>query len=515
MAKKMCVMNNEINYSKSVSAKHIKDLGQYFTNYSVADFMCSWVCNHAKNMLDPAVGNSVFFKHVKKHYPKCALTGYEIDKNILDYFGNSTEANLFNSDYLLNGWDNKYDAIVCNPPYNRFQAISNRNEIIENIYAHTGVKYSGYTNLYILFLIKSIFQLSDTGRLAYIIPTEFLNSKYGTPIKQLLIERRLLRAIINFHNNDEMFFNATTTCCIILLDNEEKDGVNFYNLSSVDDLKGLDVGTKYYNSICVGYNKLRASEKWRSYINQEDGQDYLNLRDISEFCSVSRGIATGANDFFCFSFSKSQRYSIPTQCLSKCICRSADIKTAIFTEADFQKLSDSDKNVYLLDVNETDASLIEDYIKFGEKNGVDKKYLPSCRKPWFSMEKKPAAPILVSSACRETIKFVRNLAGTKSLTTFHSIFVNNNYQEYTDLIFCYFLTPIAQEIIRKNRKELGNGLNKFQPNDFNTAKMLNLNIISAEDKKSVREIYCEMQNRISDTHVDQLNKIFSSYLIQR
>jgi len=466
-------------------------------------------------MLDPAVGNSVFFVHTKKHNPKCVLTGYEIDKKILDYFGNPTKAIIINDDYLLNGWDNKYDAIVCNPPYNRFQAVSNRNEIIDNIYAHTGVKYSGYTNLYILFLIKSIFQLSNTGRLAYIIPSEFLNSKYGTPIKQLLIERRLLRAIINFQNNEEMFFNATTTCCIVLLDNEEKDSVVFYNLSSVDDLNGLEIGTEYSNSIRIDYDKLHASEKWRSYINQEDRQDYLNLKDISEYCSVSRGIATGANDFFCISLSKAQWLSIPIQCLSKCICRSADIKTAIFTEADFQKLSDSDKTVYLLDVKETDAPLIKEYIEFGEKNGVDKKYLPSCRKPWFSMEQKPVAPIWVSSACRETIKFVRNLAGTKSLTTFHSIFVNYNYQEYTDLIFCYFLTPIAQTIIRKNRKELGNGLDKFQPNDLNSAKMLNLNIISAEDKKIVRDIYCEMQSKISDTHIDQLNRIFSSYLIQR
>lgn len=508
-------MSKEVLYSKSVGQKHLKEFGQYFTNCDVADFMTKWACTNAANMLDPAVGNSVFFVHAKKHNPKCVLTGYEIDKNIFDYFGNPAEANIINDDYLLNGWDNKYDAIVCNPPYNRFQAVSNRNMIIDNIYTHTGMKYSGYTNLYILFLIKSIFQLSHTGKLAYIIPSEFLNSKYGTPIKQLLIDRRLLRAIINFQNNEEMFFNATTTCCIVLLDNEEKSCVDFYNLSSVDDLNGLNVGAEYSNSMRIDYEKLRAGEKWRSYINQEDRQDYLNLKDISEYCFISRGIATGANDFFCVSLSKAMQSGIPMQCLSKCICRSADIKAAIFTEADFQKLSDSEKTVYLLDVKETDAPLIKEYIESGEKSNVNKKYLPSRRKPWFSMEQKSVAPIWVSSACRDTIKFVRNLAEVKSLTTFHSIFINEGYEEYTDIIFCYFLTPIAHTIIKENRKELGNGLDKFQPNDLNTAKMLDITSITSEDKNKVLHIYSEMKHQYSQNQIVALNDIFTKYVIEQ
>lgn len=230
-------MKNEMAYTKGVAASHIKSFGQYFTKYEVADFMCSWACGEADTMLDPAVGNSVFLKYARKHNSNCRLTGFEIDSEILEYFGNPANANIINEDYLLNNWEKKYDAIVCNPPYNRFQAVGNRNEILDAIYAHTGVKYSGYTNLYILFLLKSIYQLSDKGRLAYIIPTEFMNSKYGTAIKQLLIDKNLLRAIINFKNDNEMFFNATTTCCIILLDHDEKEQVCFYNLHSIDELK--------------------------------------------------------------------------------------------------------------------------------------------------------------------------------------------------------------------------------------------------------------------------------------
>ncbi len=505
-------MNDEKNYTKNAAAAHIKSFGQYFTKYEVADFMCAWACKNAKTMLDPAVGNSVFFKSAKKYNADCWLTGYEIDSEILGYFGNPTNAEIINDNYLLSDWERKYDAIVCNPPYNRFQAVCNRNEILDVIYSHTGEKYSGYTNLYILFLLKSIFQLSDKGKLAYIIPSEFLNSKYGTAVKQLLIDQKLLRAIINFENDNEMFFNATTTCCVLLLDREVKDYACFYNLQSINDLSLDLLSDEKSRAIRISYKRLSASEKWRSLIKQEDTTTFRNLVPVSRFCSISRGIATGANDFFCFSQSKASKNRIPEQCLQKCICRSADIKTPFFTSCDFEKLAKNDKAVYLLDVSSKDYELIKEYIEAGQNNGINKKYLPSRRTPWYSMEQKVVAPIWVSSACRNGIKFVRNLAKIRTLTTFHSVFINNDYVEDVDVIFSYFLTPVAQRIIRENRKELGNGLEKFQPNDLNSANMLDISLITDNDREKIIKIYNDMIESYRSFLVDELNDIFLTYL---
>lgn len=508
-------MNEEKKYTNSVTTEHIKTLGQYFTNYDVADFMCSWACSNANSVLDPSVGNSVFLNHARKHNLNCKLTGYEIDSVILDFFKNPSNAEIYNEDYLLNGWDKKYDAIVCNPPYNRFQSISNRNEILKVIYNYTGIQYSGYTNQYILFLIKSIFQLSENGRLAYIIPSEFMNSQYGESIKKILIDKKMLRAIINFKNNSEMFFNATTTCCILLIDYEHKDDVVFFNLNSIDELKSEidinDLGSSK-NALHIEFEQLKSTEKWRSYLNQEEKVEYSNLKKILNFCSVSRGIATGANDYFCFSRSKAQNYAIPEKYLTKCICRSADVKKPIFDNLDFDKLSDNDKTVYLLDITPLDSMNIESYLKFGKEMGIDKKYLPSSRKVWYTMEQKNSADIWVTSACRNGIKFIRNLAEVKALTTFHSIFINDEYSDYKDIIFCYFLTPVAQSIIRENRKELGNGLEKFQPNDLNSAEMLDVKIITSEDKDSILEFYEQIKKGNVESSIDELNKIFLAYL---
>lgn len=506
-------MEKELNYTKSVTQKHIKSLGQYFTNPVIARFMCDWACKNAKTFLDPAVGNSIFFRYVSELNPNCELDGYEIDKTILDFFGNPISANIIHSDYLMNDWDTKYDAIVCNPPYNRFQAISNRSEISKSIVNNTGIEFSGYTNLYILFLIKSIFQMSNEGRLAYIIPNEFLNSKYGVEIKKLLIEKRLLRAIINFCDDKDIFFNATTTCCILLLDREEKNELKFYNLSSVTqiDTSALEfLEREEYMS--VNYSELNPNEKWRSFLYHEEVIPYNNLVTLSTFCTVTRGIATGANNFYCFSKSKIQEKNISERYFTNCICRSADVKDIIFTPNSFDTLAEQDKNVYLLDVKDEISVELREYIIQGELEGINQKYLPAGRTPWYSMEQKKTAPIWVTTASRDKLKFVRNLANAKALTTFHSINIKEDYNKYTDLIFCYFLTPIAQTIIKSNRKKLGNGLEKFQPNDLNSAKMLDVTIITPEDVNKVMEIYHSLTLEISEVKLENLNNIFSKYI---
>ncbi|MCQ2507875.1 MAG: SAM-dependent methyltransferase [Dorea sp.] len=541
-------MKKELEYTKQVKNDHLKAFGQYFTDDRVARFMCAWACENAQTMLDPAVGNSVFLKAARVLYPACEIYGYEIDETILNFFGNPADAKITNADYLLNDWDDRYDAIVCNPPYNRFQAISNRLDIQDVIFTHTGMKYSSYANLYTLFLLKSLYQLGENGRLAYIIPTEFLNSRYGTPIKEKLLSKRLIRAIINFQNNQDMFFHATTTCCILLLDHEPKDQIFFYNLQSVDQLECLSVGSPHENGLSVSYEAIKAEEKWRSYLYQEDSNHYQNLTEVGTFCKVTRGIATGANDFFCFHQTKLSKERLPKHAVIPCICRSKDVTNQFFTDEDFHALAQMDKPVYLLDIKElpkvtsgnaseaASQDALRKYIAYGEASGISQKRLLSIRKPWYSMEQRAIAPIWVSTACRNGLKFIRNLSGARTLTTFHSIYIRPGYEDYIDILFCYFLTPVAQEILRENRKELGNGLEKFQPNDLKTAKMLDLTLLSAEDCEIILEIFeklkesqktekdpkakkspkakekQEAKGALASTELEQLDEIFKTYL---
>lgn len=514
-------MLKEQEYAKRVGSTRLKKFGQFFTPNDIAEFMSSWVLQNDGTVFDPAVGNSVFFKCVKKlSCNKRSLEGYEVDQTILDFFGTVEESNVVVEDYLMATWDKKYDCIICNPPYNKFQSIKQRDLVYNKFLENTGLSLTKYTNQYILFLIKALYQLKEGGRLAFIIPSEFLNSKYGNLIKSMLLEDGILRAIVNFQNDKDIFFNSTTTCCIVLVEKSRnhKTTLEFVNIINSSELFELNIaGDKLSSeSTEVEYSRLLSESKWLPLMKNEDIPEYSNTVTCSTFMKVSRGIATGDNDYFLFNKNKISKWNIPIDNFRKCISKSMDVKNVFFEETDFDTLYEMGKNVYLLDVKQPIDDSVKKYLTYGEEQDVNKKHLPSHRKPWYSQESKEAPPIWIVSAGRGEIKIVRNLAGIVNLTTFHAVYVNTQFEDFTDVLFCYFLTPIGQEILKCNKKELGGGLDKFQPNDLNDAKMLDIRLLRKEQVSEIHHIYGHMKNLKEraklDVDIARLNEIFIEFL---
>ena len=193
----------ENEYSKFTSIEHRKKFAQFFTPYRIADLMAKWLLgnNELKYVLEPAFGLGVFSRALLNYKEEINIKGFEIDINILEkskyIFEEHENVLIQQNDYMYNDWDNKYDGIICNPPYFKFHDYDNKN-ILKELEERTSFKLNGFTNLYSLFLLKSIYQLNKGGRAAYIIPSEFLNSDYGKLVKSYLIKNKLLLYILIF-----------------------------------------------------------------------------------------------------------------------------------------------------------------------------------------------------------------------------------------------------------------------------------------------------------------------------
>ena len=194
------------------------NLGQFYTPQPIAKFMAEWVLkNNNGELLDPAVGLGVFLLEAKKIRSDVKMTAFEIDDKTVVKLNELCKFNfdLYQTDYLSYFSDEKYSAIICNPPYNKFQQINNRvkyNKVFSDKY---GIKLSCYSNLYIYFLIKSINELKEGGRCCYIIPYEFLNTGYGQIVKQYLLNLKIIKHIIKFNSSLKLFSDAMTTSCIL------------------------------------------------------------------------------------------------------------------------------------------------------------------------------------------------------------------------------------------------------------------------------------------------------------
>jgi adenine-specific DNA-methyltransferase len=502
----------EADYSSITPIEHRKKFAQFFTPLPIADVMAQWLLGNEglTTVLEPAFGLGIFSRTLLNYNDDLKIKGFEVDPHIYataqNVFDNTDNVSILLEDYMYNDWDNKYDGIICNPPYFKFHDYDNK-AILKEMESRIGCKLNGFTNLYTLFLLKSMYQLNKNGRAAYLIPSEFLNSDYGKLVKAYLIKSGTLRHIIVIDFEENVFDDALTTASILLCANDDlSDKVQFSNVYNLVDFEQIDNLIAHYPHYSaeqtVKLTDLNPDIKWRAYYQAQNALKYKHLVPFSNYGKVVRGIATGANDFFVFNESKAKEHKITDKYLLPCICKAQDVKQSFFTQADVATLKATDKSIYLLNAANADES-VKKYLTIGENQDIHKRFLTASRNPWFSLENRPPSPIWVSVFNRNGLRFIRNEAHIANLTTFHCLYLNLFSAPKTDLLFAYLLTDVSRHIFEDNRREYGNGLQKFEPNDINKSLMLDLERLDAATEKEILGYYHLYRQSVLDKKPDE------------
>lgn len=488
--------NFENLYTKNTDKTHRKELGQFFTPFSIAFFMSEWITQNPKKnlkILDPATGLGIFERALEKlnyiQNKKLSFDLWEIDsevthalKTILTEYKSSK--NIINGDFMDSDWKDLYDGIIANPPYYKHHYIKNKDKVFSNIVTKTKFKFSLQTNIYCWFLIKCLNILDDNGRLAFIVPSEFLNSNYGVGIKQYILQSGLIMHLINVSFETNLFDNALTTSTIILAqkDGKKSGSINFYNVIKLEELVFLSdfLQTKARKNIAV--NKLDPFKKWRNYFLEDQNElEDNNLIRFSTYGKFKRGIATGSNDYFTLTAEEIKEINLPKDVLIKCISKSSYVEDLYFSNEDYNSLVKNGKKAFIFDGQKSDSDSVKKYIRVGEKKEIHQRYLNKNRTPWFAIEKRSISKIWVSVFGRGKLKLVWNDSNCTYLTCFHGFYPTLIGEKYMNIIFLYLNTPSAIKLLDKERREYGNGLKKYEPNDINKTLVVNFDLLSSEE----------------------------------
>jgi adenine-specific DNA-methyltransferase len=256
-------------------------------------------------------------------------------------------------------------------------------------------------------------------------------------------------------------------------------------------------------------SELNPDIKWKSYYQSQNSDRFKNLVPFSTYAKVVRGIATGANDYFTFNISKAKEFNIDERFLLPCICHATDVRGNLFTNSDLAELIKRDKRAFLINALNANNDSVVEYIIRGEQEKVNTRNLTSNRNPWYSLEKRPPAPIWVSVFNRTGLRFVRNEANAMNLTTFHCVYPKlNMFSDISiDLLFAYLLTDTSRRIFEDNGREYGNGLQKFEPNDLNKGKILDLDTLSSDNKRLIEKLYGEYVGSNDYKFIDRIDKL--------
>lgn len=176
-------------------------LGQVWTPDDIAIQMIEMLFEHANGnipfLLDPSCGPATFEKGLltTKRKPD-RLLGLDVEDKFVSFTkdiisSNGISGNIIKKDYLLqNDFADEFDAVIMNPPYIRHENIDNekKDEYHRYLNCHLDIKIDRRSNLFALFLLKSIIDLKSGGLLCAIVYDAVSQSAYGKQTLKILDE---------------------------------------------------------------------------------------------------------------------------------------------------------------------------------------------------------------------------------------------------------------------------------------------------------------------------------------
>lgn len=254
------------------------DLGQVFTNKTVAEYMVSmFELGKDALILDPCFGAGAFLTAgMLQGFTN--IEGYEIDEELYEKVKKQfSQFKLYNKDFLKVSNTRKYDGIIMNPPYIRQEKIDDleklgitKNKLRKNkIYE----QLPSTANMYMYFIFKALDLLKVDGEMVVIFPSSWMDARSGKAFQMALNSRATI--IKQVHISGEVFEKSALVEVVIL---KLKKG-SIKCKSQVEYLEARG------DSIC-------------EVLKAVDYEDIEFDIPFSKYASVRRGLTTGYNAMY-------------------------------------------------------------------------------------------------------------------------------------------------------------------------------------------------------------------------
>ena len=368
--------------SSSQARELLREKGQFWTPDWVAEAMVEYVlADNSNTLFDPAVGAGAFFRAGKTIAKKTGryifLSGMDIDSSVLEQaiqHGLSREdiANVRVGDFIFNPPNEKFSAIVANPPYIRHHRIplEKKEQLKRLSMKATGKILDGRAGLHIYFLIRALTLLEENGRLAFIMPADTCEGKFSNDLWGWISKNYALDAVITFAPDASPFPNVDTNPIIFFLKKalpQEKFLWVRCNESQTEQLKlWVRSGCQVVSHKQMTIVERELKEGLTTGLSRQPFTNRNSNYVLGDFAQVVRGVATGANEVFFLTYEQIRQIVIPDRYFVRAIGRTRDVPDKEITKETLSSLNLKGRPTFLLALNG------EPFDKYPEKL---KKYL--------------------------------------------------------------------------------------------------------------------------------------------
>jgi type I restriction-modification system DNA methylase subunit len=494
---------NQISVLEKKNKKNL--LGQVFTPHILAKFMVtlfkSDVQRHHK-VLDPCIGPNTFLSYLDDIDSLIKITGIELDRSLLTdkvrAFYTKPNRELIIDSFFNLPLSEKFDFIIQNPPYVRQELLmdgeNSKSNALRSL-SPLSKLIPAKSNLYVYFLLKSIFHLTEKGRMIAVIYDSWLYSDFGKFLKETFARFGSIEAIYHFKKN--AFQDADVGATVIdfkrVINPSEKNNlIKLFSLNTNKEIALYDCWPE------LQYKQISGQEFLTYRFNEETVIDFKNgfFKPIEKLVSqpIQRGISSLANKYF---IQKEKKFE-------ELIPFVKDV-TAIST------FSITTEFFYLLALNEHISEKTKKHLDIAKQeifeNGDKFKALKGLiehNPNWYKVQLKKPGNLLFNYYLRKNIDFLLNEELHCSSDNFYIL----NVEKHLLANFAILNSSFTRISVLLHSRNQGNGLRKIQLYEFkdipviDSSKLSNETIaqleIAGEKLKSVGRFSTDKEKMINE-----------------
>jgi adenine-specific DNA-methyltransferase len=439
--------------------------------------------NEPVSFLDPAIGTGSFYSALAQTFPARSIAdacGVEIDPAFAataKELWAASSLRIIRGDFTTLPADRPYNLILTNPPYVRHHHLDQADK--QRLKALAADRFnldiSGLAGLYAHFLLVCDAWMAPGGLAAWLTPSEFMDVNYGAAVKTYLTENVKLLHIHRYCPSDVQFCDALVTSAIVVFEKSPAPDHHQVRFSFGGHI------TSPASSEMVALAALRQAKKWTGLSNGSPTVAEQS-HTLGDFFAIKRGLATGANSFFILERDEAVRQGIPAEYLHPILPSSRHLSNAVI-EAYPDGYPRLDRLLAIIDCDLPEPVIEKrhpdfwKYLQRGKAQGIHSGYLASRRLPWYSQEKRAAAPFLCTYMGRQgsngnPFRFFWNKSQAVAANVYLMLYPKAEMKAALDtrlelypIIFSHLQSLTGERLIKEGRV-YGGGLHKMEPKEL-------------------------------------------------
>lgn len=462
-----------------------KARGAFFTPAALCNYVSSWAIRSPDDqILEPACGEAAFLlaAGIRLNQLQAGLLlssgrihGFEVhgasaESASATLGGAKIDAEITTADFLDVEPQPRFDAVIGNPPYVRYQEWQGEARTKARAAAlRAGVALTNLASSWAAFVIHSSLFLRPGGRLGLVLPAELLSVNYAAPVRAYLMQRFGRVRLVLF---EQRVFPGVLEEVVLLL----ADGQGPTSHCEVTQVRNLEE-LALVDGAPYRWTPVPANAKWsQALIPSSALAGFTELLGSPTFASLDEwgdttlGMVTGANGYFAMTAPRVRDLKLrPSELLPLSPPGSRHLRGLSYTTKAWEEMKRDNAPVWLFRPSTEPSVAAEMYIEAGERDSVNAAFKCRVRHPWWRVPYLKPADLLLTYMNADTPRLCANRAGVHHLNSVHGLYVRPELRQLSlDLLpiaALNSLTVLAAEVMGRS---YGGGMLKLEPREADT-----------------------------------------------